>query len=317
VRPIKDEEVGIGNCRELQQRNQQIFIQIRTKFLAYALEKGFFKESDRNNPDLTLSHHDVIEFLRLYLKEFRPLTDLIISQMNTIVFRIRQLKHPEESEKKEQLNPKHQASLRSQNNDEEEEEKEKMKEENPNEALDETPQVTKYEVEGDDDSEINDPNHLKKRYIFRNICLQLHSNNLQISKTLHKFFDPEKKGYCTMSKCIFVLLNYYKLVMLPEDIKLILNDFLVENQTLNETNDLLDFDDEPINSNLEDSVLRVDYLMFLQEVARPYIYEVSKKELFMGYQNFMKLLFGSIVKLSKINFKDLEQYYLSKNEKEI
>lgn len=59
------------------------------------------------------------------------------------------------------------------------------------------------------------PEEKRKDFLMHNLCLQLHISGLEISKQLHQFFDPEKKGYTTMSKIIFAFLNYYKIVMLP------------------------------------------------------------------------------------------------------
>jgi hypothetical protein len=105
---------------------------------------------------------------------------------------------------------------------------------------------------------------------------------------LHVFFDPEKKGYTSMHQCIFTLLNYYKIVMLPSDLKTVLNDYIIKEDKLNTTDDLLD------SSFREESVTKVDYLEFLQEVARPYVNEVAQKELFISYQNFMKLTYNCL-----------------------
>lgn len=105
-----------------------------------------------------------------------------------------------------------------------------------------------------------------------------------------------------MKQCIFTLLNYYKIVMLPSDLKSVLSDYVIQEDQLNTTDDLLD------SSFKEESVTKIDYLEFLQEVARPYVFEVAQKELFISYQNFMKLTYnclGDLLDTCKDSLMDL------------
>jgi hypothetical protein len=163
--------------------------------------------------------------------------------------------------------------------------------------------------EEDDDTQIQDPAELRKRFLFRCVCLQLYNSGLQISKTLHQFFDPEKKGYCSMSKCIFAFLNYYKIVMLPSDIRVAMSDFIMHDDKLDQTDDLFEYETNQETFNPEDAVTKVNYLEFLQEVARPYIYQIGKKELFITYQDFMKLLYKTLEDLLNICRKSLVDIY--------
>lgn len=126
------------------------------------------------------------------------------------------------------------------------------------------------------------------------MCLQLYLNNLQISKQLYQYFDPNKKGYCTRSKLIFAFLNYYKIIMLPEDMRIILEDYIIQEDVLNKTDDLFDFEQIDESENKNDSTIKINYLDFLKDVVRPYVYEVSGKETFISYNSFMKLLVKSL-----------------------
>jgi len=167
------------------------------------------------------------------------------------------------------------------------------------------------EEEEDDDSQLTDPLEIKKKFLFRCICLQLYNSDLQISKKLHQFFDPEKKGFCSMKQCIFTLLNYYKIVMLPKDLKVVLMDYVMEQDDLDSPDDLLEV------SFSEDSLTKVDYQIFLQEVTRPYVYQVAKKELFMSYQNLMILMYESTLQLLDLCKASLMDLFLNEQELEI
>ncbi|CAI2359026.1 unnamed protein product [Moneuplotes crassus] len=275
---------------EYRQIVKQLFLQLRIKFLQYAKEKEFLAEKDLSDPEINFPHNDIINFLREYLKDFRPLCDMIISQMSTYIFRVMLPKVPEgEGEGEPEAEGDNHEETKNENKDENREggqEGEQQEEENQEPQL---PSDLQEEIDDqDDDSNITDPLEIKKRFLFRCICIQLYNSDLQISKKLHQFFDPEKKGYCSMQQCIFTLLNYYKIVMLPSDLELVLNDFIIKEQELESPEDLLnaDFDSKHVN--------RVDFNVFLQEVTRPYVFQVSKKELFISYHNFMTLLIDCI-----------------------
>lgn len=97
-----------------------------------------------------------------------------------------------------------------------------------------------------------------------------------------------------MKQCLFTLFNYYKIVMLPSDLKSVLEDYIIKEQELETADDLFEA------SFSEDKVNRVDFHEFLQQVTRPYVYQVTKKELWVSYQDTMKLMLNCIYNLLDI-----------------
>lgn len=301
---------------EFQQLTKQLFLQLRSRFLEYSKDK-LFSLKDRNDPNLKLTQESVIIYIRDYLREFRPLSDLLINDMDNYVFRVKKVAEvPQEKDPKSPRSPKQEAKTEFEKNN-----------------VDEVNEKAKEEInlnleikEDDDDSQLNSPEDIKKRYLFRCMCLQLYCSGLQISKNLHKFFDPDKKGYCSMGQCIFTLLNYYKIVMLPSDLRIILADYIIEDNKLDVTDDLFEYDDsqyykvtrEEGAMAAEDATIKVDYNEFLQEVTRPYVYEVAKNEIFIKYQDFMKLTFKCLTDTLNICRESLVTIYRKDtNEREI
>lgn len=124
-------------------------------------------ETDRNNPDLKFTHYNVVNFIREFMKEFRPLSDMIISDLYQYIFRIKQIK--EEINEETTLPKSH--SLETQ--------KEEIKssggglnEENQNKEATEEPispntnDINKVD-EQDNDEEYKTPEQIKKRFLFR------------------------------------------------------------------------------------------------------------------------------------------------------
>jgi len=220
---------------------------------------------------------------------------MFIGELSDNIYRI---KLPKE-EKEEKKEPVEEA-----NNEDEKGEGENQEE--TKEHPEELPLDLQEEIdEEDDDSQLTDPDEIKKRFLFRNICLQLYNSDLQISKKLHKFFDPETKGYCSMKQCLFTLYNYYKIIMLPSDLQTVLSDYIIKEQKLETPEDLLD------TSFTENKVNKVDFHEFLQQVTRPYVYQVAKKELWINYQDLMKLILNSINNLLIFCQESLIDLYLN------
>ena len=65
---------------------KQLFVQLRAKFMEFAKSNQYVSDLDRQKPDMRLKHEHVIIFLKDYLKEFRPYTDLVISDLDQYVF---------------------------------------------------------------------------------------------------------------------------------------------------------------------------------------------------------------------------------------
>ena len=224
------------------------------------------------------------------MKEFRPFTDILVSNIFEYSFRVRQVRQKiETDEKKEQ--------------DNQEQKETKVTSPRPQESdnqdpIDSVPEDTDtpnpYFDEPEEQSEPKTPEEKRKRFLYHWMCLQLYLNNLQISKQLYQFFDQNKKGYCTRSKLIFAFLNYYKIIMLPSDMRIILDDYIIQEDVLNKTDDLFDFEQIDDSENKGDSTVKINYLEFLKDVVRPYVYEVSGKETFISYNSFMKLLLKSL-----------------------
>lgn len=82
--------------------------------------------------------------------------------------------------------------------------------------------------------------------------------------------------------------------MLPEDMRIIFEDYIIQEDVLNKTDDLFDFEQIDESENKNDSTIKINYLDFLKDVVRPYVYEVSGKETFISYNSFMKLLVKSL-----------------------
>lgn len=82
--------------------------------------------------------------------------------------------------------------------------------------------------------------------------------------------------------------------MLPSDMRIILDDYIIQEDVLNKTDDLFDFEQIDDSENKGDSTVKINYLEFLKDVVRPYVYEVSGKETFISYNSFMKLLLKSL-----------------------
>lgn len=70
--------------------SSQLLIQLRSKFIEFANQQSFIKEADKRKTDTALKHEQVIIFLKEYLKEFRPLTDVVISDMHAYVYKEKQ-----------------------------------------------------------------------------------------------------------------------------------------------------------------------------------------------------------------------------------
>lgn len=166
--------------------------------MEYAKQNNFIDESERSDPYLILKHDDVVGFLRNYLKEFRPFTDMIINGLHSVIFRIKQPKTSEEEELKAEPGTTSPKSLSPTRKAETEEVDfgQNGNNEEPTSPIQPMYDDAAYNREDEeDDTLIQDPEELRKRFLFRCFCIQLYNSGLQISKTLHQFFDPEKKGY--------------------------------------------------------------------------------------------------------------------------
>ena len=75
-----------------EQLSKQLFIQLRTKFVDFIKTNNYVSDLERQNPEMKLKHEQVIIYLKDYLKEFRPLTDIVISDMHSYTFRQRKPK---------------------------------------------------------------------------------------------------------------------------------------------------------------------------------------------------------------------------------
>lgn len=65
------------------------------------------KELDRPKYTLRFEHDKILIFLRDYMKEFRPLTDIIVSEMDQYVYReVPKPEEPEEVKEEESKSPK-------------------------------------------------------------------------------------------------------------------------------------------------------------------------------------------------------------------
>jgi len=93
-----------------------------------------------------------------------------------------------------------------------------------------------------------------------------------------------------MSKLIFTLLNYYKVVMLPSDLRILLEDYIIRNEEVNKTEDLFEYESILPDENREDAMTKINNQDFLKDIVRPYVYQVSKYETFITYQNFLKVI---------------------------
>ena len=102
--------------------------------------------------------------------------------------------------------------------------------------------------------------------------------------------------------------------MLPSDIRTILEDYIIHEDALNKTDDLFDFEQIDESENKNDSTVKINYLDFLKDVVRPYVYEVSKKETFISYNSFMKLLLKSLYILMDVCRESTANIFLSKNK---
>ena len=257
------------------------------------MKNNYINEHERSNPNLNFRLEQILLFLRDYLKEFRPFTDILISNISEYSFRIRQVR-PKTEEDQNKVHPHSHneetkvgevSSPKSQTNDKQ----------NPADMIPEdTDPPNPYFEEPEEQNEPKTPEEKNKRFLYHWMWLQLYLNNLQISKQLYQYFDQNKKGHWTRSKLIFALLNYYKIVMLPSDIRTILEDYIIHEDALNKTDDLFDFEQIDESENKNDSTIKINYLDFLKDVVRPYVYEVSKKETFISYNSFMKLLLKSL-----------------------
>lgn len=106
--------------------------------------------------------------------------------------------------------------------------------------------------------------------------------------------------------------------MLPSDIRIVMSDFVMHDDKLSQPDDLFEYETNQETFNPEDAVTKVNYLEFLAQVARPYVYQVAKKELFINYQDFMKLLYKTFEDLLNICRNSLcEVYSKDFNEAEI
>jgi hypothetical protein len=129
--------------------------------MEYAKQQSFYLEKDRIDPELKFTHCDVVKFIRDFLKEFRPLSDMLISDIYKYIFRVKQIKEgdgtasqksprsPKSEEKKEE-------TLKTEGN-EEVKQKPLSKNSDDNSLIDEQDNDEKYKT----------PEEIKKRFLFR------------------------------------------------------------------------------------------------------------------------------------------------------
>ena len=68
------------------------------------MKNNYINEHERSNPNLNFRLEQILLFLRDYLKEFRPFTDILISNISEYSFRIRQVR-PKTEEDQNKVHP--------------------------------------------------------------------------------------------------------------------------------------------------------------------------------------------------------------------
>jgi hypothetical protein len=129
--------------------------------MEYAKQQSFYDEKDRIDPDLKFTHCDVVKFIRDFLKEFRPLSDMLISDIYKYIFRVKQIKEGEPA-----------ASPKSPRSPKSEEQKEEILQTEGNEEVKQDPlskdaDDNNLTDDQDDDEKYKTPEEIKKRFLFR------------------------------------------------------------------------------------------------------------------------------------------------------
>jgi len=138
------------------------------------------------------------------------------------------------------------------------------------------PEEEKEEAEGEEEEEesVNSEKEQQERkdFIFNMVCLQLHMENMQSKKGFFEEFDIFKKGKVNFRDFARVLMGPYKVMILPEDLRSIINEEWITwdeeaGAPIPRPDD--SFDRYNFDHETEDLKLLVDYNEFMKEIARP------------------------------------------------